>query len=134
MSAEAIVAGARACLGTRFRPQGRMPGLGLDCLGLVDAALARAGRPIDFPHDYSLRGDALAARAEVGLAAAGGVRVRVARPGDVLLFEPVSGQAHLAIASDRGVIQAHLGVGRVVEGPADPAWPVRSAWRFVVGE
>lgn len=129
--ADAIVARARACLGTRFRLQGRVPGLGLDCLGLVLAALAAAGRVFECPRDYALRGEGLVARAEAGLAAAGGARMGgVARHGDVLLFEPARGAAHLAIMSEGGVIQAHLGVGRVVEGPADPAWAVCSVWRF----
>lgn len=30
-----IVAAARRCIGTRWRHQGRQPGLGLDCVGLV---------------------------------------------------------------------------------------------------
>ncbi len=134
MSAALIVAGARACLGTRFRPQGREPGLALDCAGLVLAALAKAGRAIDAPRDYSLRGDGLAARAEEGLAAGGVFVTGAIRPGDLIVFEPVAGVAHLAVASEAGVIQVHLGIGRVVEGPADPAWPIRSVWRFVQGE
>ena len=129
--ADAIVARARACLGTRFRLQGRVPGLGLDCLGLVVAALADAGRVFECPRDYTLRGEGLVERARAGLAAAGGIRVGgVWRCGDVILFEPVPGAVHLAIVAEGGVIQAHLGVGRVVEGPADPAWAVCSVWRF----
>ena len=38
-----MIAAARACLGTPFHHQGRMPGVGLDCIGLVIVALARCG-------------------------------------------------------------------------------------------
>ena len=131
MAADAIVAGARACIGTRFRPQGRVPGLGLDCVGLVLAALTAGGRVLECTRDYCLRDEGLGTRAEAGLVAFGGVRVAgVAWPGDVLLFEPTPGAAHLAIASGDGAVQAHLGVGRVVEGPIDPALRLRSIWRF----
>ncbi len=132
MTGEAIVERARACVGARFRPQGRDPLLGLDCVGLVLFALgpdvARA-RPT-----YALSGERSADRAESGLRALGGEQVDRSSMGDIVLFEPVASQAHLAVASENGIIQAHLGVRRVVEGPADPAWAVRSIWRFGVGE
>lgn len=125
-----MVARARACVGVRFRPQGRDPSTGLDCLGLVLVALGADAHAIAAPGDYSLSADGLADRAEAELAAAGFRRVAEAATGDCILFEPAPGQAHFAIASDVGIVQAHLGVGRVVECPPDPAWAVRSVWRF----
>ena len=125
------MAAARACVGVRFRPQGRDPALGLDCVGLVMTACAGLGQAAEVPRDYALSGDGLVERAERVLAARGAARVAgSADQGDILLFEPAAGQAHLAIATEIGVIQAHLGVGRVIEGPSDPAWRVRSVWRF----
>lgn len=35
MSGEAVVARARAAIGARFRPRGRVPEAGLDCVGLA---------------------------------------------------------------------------------------------------
>jgi cell wall-associated NlpC family hydrolase len=35
MTAAEIIAAARACLGTPFRHQGRLPGIGLDCAGVA---------------------------------------------------------------------------------------------------
>ena len=86
---------------------------------------------METPRNYSLRANGLAERAADGLARAGAIAVRdKVGPGDVLLFEPLPAQAHLAIASEEGVIHAHFAVGRVTEGPVDPAWSLRSAWRF----
>lgn len=42
-----IVAAARDCIGTRFHHQGRLPGVGLDCVGLLVHAMHAAG--IEFP-------------------------------------------------------------------------------------
>ncbi|PTD16977.1 hypothetical protein [Sphingomonas fennica] len=122
----AIVARARACIGARFRPQGRNIAEGLDCVGL--AAIA-----CDVPapaRDYALRGgdgDRIAA----GLAAAGLIPVPwpEALPGDVLLVEAGPAQAHLLVLTDVGFVHADAGLRRVVETPGRPPWPVLGAWR-----
>jgi len=38
-----IVSAARRCIGTRFRHQGRQPGLGLDCAGLIAFVAGEVG-------------------------------------------------------------------------------------------
>ena len=43
-SGAAIAAAARALVGVPFRLQGRDPALGLDCVGLVGAAMRAAAR------------------------------------------------------------------------------------------
>ena len=66
MDGNQVVARARSLIGTRFRSQGRVPGVGLDCVGTVAIATGRdAGR---IRRDYRLRGETLAAL-EQGLAA-----------------------------------------------------------------
>ena len=40
-----MIAAARACIGTPFHHQGRRPGAGLDCIGLIVIALRAAGFP-----------------------------------------------------------------------------------------
>jgi hypothetical protein len=49
---------------------------------------------------------------------------------DVLLMQPVPDQAHFGMVTDRGVIEAHAGLGRVVERPARPDDRVLAAFRL----
>ncbi len=128
----AILAAARGLLGTPFRAQGRGVA-GVDCLGLVLLACERAGVRIRGPVPApALRGIALA-EAEMQLRSASARRVEVAAPGDVLLARPAVAQVHLAIATGDGVVEAHAGLGRVVERPmvAGEGW--LSAWRLPLG-
>ncbi|MEO7277499.1 MAG: peptidoglycan endopeptidase [Sphingomicrobium sp.] len=115
---------AQALVGTRFRPQGRSA-LGLDCIGLVIAVfdLPSSAAPID----YRLRGDH---RSELRAGLARSFRkVREVRAGDVLLIEITADQLHLAVRTCDGFVHAHAGIGRVVETPGLPGWPVIGAYR-----
>lgn len=121
--AATIIERARECVGVAFRPQGRDPGFGLDCVGLTVAALG-----CEAPGAYAMRsGDAAAAAAMI--AAAGLTRVDDAVPGDLLMFRSGPGQLHLGILSDRGIIHADGATRRVVERPGPAPWPVIGAWR-----
>ena len=126
----AIVAAARACVGTRFRPQGRVPGLALDCVGLALVAARAAGVAVAAPA-YALGGDREPGLDEA-LVDAGLTIVAAPCPGDLLVVAPSPGRRHLAIVTDRGVVHAHAGLGRVVEGPPDAAWHLVGAWRLPV--
>jgi murein DD-endopeptidase / murein LD-carboxypeptidase len=123
--AERIVAGARALIGVRFRPQGRSRASGLDCIGLVAAAIGAPNQPRDYP----LRGGS-AARLRAGLAAAGLRAVAEARPGDVLVLAPGPAQLHLGIFTGEGFVHGDAGLGRVVERPGPAPWPILSIWRI----
>jgi len=127
----AIIAAARACVGTRFRAQGRLPGVGLDCVGvaLVAARAAGAGG-FDLPA-YALSGDN-EARLDTVLERRC-THVAVAEPGDLLVVAPATGRRHLAVVTDAGLVHAHAGLARVVEAPADPAWVTIAAWRLPEG-
>lgn len=119
-----IVAAARACLGTPFLHQGRRPGLGLDCAGLVVHALRGAGRDVPDVAGYSRlpHGGLLRQACD----SAGLVRVaRDPRPGDVLLMRFGREPQHLAIATDCGMIHAYERAGRVVEHRISPVWAAR---------
>ncbi|PZN97380.1 MAG: hypothetical protein DCF31_01055 [Alphaproteobacteria bacterium] len=127
--AAVVVAAARACVGTRFRPQGRTPGSGLDCVGVVlQAARAVGIVPAAVP-SYALSGET-AAMLVAALADAGCVAVSDAAPGDILALAPAARQRHLAIVTPAGVVHAHAGLGRVVEGPIDPDWTLLGIWRL----
>lgn len=118
---------ARALVGTRFRAQGRDPRHGLDCLGLVIAAHRLPSQQM--PNDYRLRGahrDALLAGADRWFRR---VAATAMRGGDVLLLDAGPGQSHLAVVTSDGIIHADARIGRVVETPGAPAWPVAAVLR-----
>lgn len=122
-----VVARARALVGVRFRAQGRDPGYGLDCLGLAMAAFGVSADAVR--RDYRLRGDH---RRELLDGAAGDFR-RVSRSrrraGDLLLLDAGVGQTHLAVWTGDGFIHADARLGRVVETPGEPRWPVGAVLR-----
>lgn len=125
----AIVAAARGCVGTRFRAQGRTPGLGLDCVGVALVAAAAAGMGRITPAPYALGGD-IALDIDAILSGSGCLPVLVPMAGDLLIIAPTARQRHLAVVTPLGVVHAHAGVGRVVEGPIDAGWSIAGAWRL----
>ena len=131
MSGGALAAAAERLVGVPFRLHGRCPERGLDCVGLVAAALAAVGRTAVAPAGYRLRqtdvGRWLAAAAEAGLVEAAGE----VEPGDVLLVRPGPAQHHLVIAGrESGYVHAHAGLGRVVITPAPLPWAEKRRWRL----
>ena len=125
---DAIVAAVGGCVGTRFRPQGRRGGIALDCVGVALVAAEAAGIRVAVP-PYSLGGDH-EARLDAAISALGCTVVSVPQPGDLLVLAPAAGRRHLAVVTPRGIVHAHAGLRRVVEGPLDPAWGLIAAWRF----
>ncbi len=126
----AVVSAARRLIGVRFRPQGRDPDYGLDCVGVVLAALAGAGKPVRAPQPYALRGgnpqhvaDALRS---AGLTQIGDGE---GRAGDILLMQAGPMQLHLGIRTSDGIVHADAGLRRVVEAPGAPRWPIMGTWR-----
>lgn len=132
MSGPRLAAAALGLVGTRFRLHGRDPAHGLDCIGLLEAAMARIGRAIALPQGYSLRlarlDEWLPDPAQLGFVAATGSVC----PGDVLLLAPGPAQFHLAIAAPpHGFIHAHTGLRRVALSPDLPIGPVLHRWRLL---
>ena len=131
ITAKRLASAAEVLIGTPFRLHGRDPLTGLDCIGLLGAAMARGGHPITLPTGYPLRlrdlGQWLPDPASIGFA-----RARSAcRAGDVVLLQPGAAQFHLAIA-DRsgGWIHAHAALRRVVRDAALPAGTITAHWRL----
>jgi len=122
---KAVAARARGLVGVYFRPQGRTRESGLDCVGLVAAALKLKG----VRADYRLRGGS---RSELAaeLVAAGMRPVMAARAGDVLVMRAGPEQLHMAVVTESGFVHAHAGIGHVVESPGQPEWPVLGIWRM----
>jgi len=122
---------ALGLVGSPFRLHGRDPATGLDCVGLVGAALAAAGGQPVAPAGYGLRN--LGIDRWLPLAERSGLTPVMGpiEEGDVLLIALGFAQHHLAIAIDPvSVVHAHAGLRRVVRQPRDPAWRIGAAWRF----
>lgn len=121
--AVAIVAEARALIGTPFRLQGR-DASGLDCVGLVAAVY---GRSSVAPNNYPLRGTDIES-AEAYLDQHFRRRRGDPEQGDVLLLTPGPAQLHIGIWTGTSLVHAHAGLRRVVETPGAPAFPLLGIW------
>ena len=129
--AAALALAAETLTGCPFRLHGRDPATGLDCLGVVLAALEAIGRRAAFVGDYALRMRSVAALTDnaraLGFTAATGAR----QAGDVILFVPGCHQYHLGIATSGGaLIHAHAGLRRVVCAPQPAEWDAIGHWRL----
>ena len=131
MTGVKLATSALALVGAPFRLHGREPATGLDCVGVLAAALAACGRAPQLPNGYVLRSRILPElRGYVvgnGLAPAGGPPA----PGDVLLARAGPGQVHLLIAvGNEHFVHAHAGLRRVICGHLPANWPVLRHWRI----
>ena len=127
----ALALAAERLIGSPFRLHGRDPASGLDCVGVLAAAMAATGIDAGLPGDYALRmrdiGKFTRRSAEFGFVACEGP----ASAGDVLLFHVGPCQYHLAICADGGgLVHAHAGLRRVVRSAALTDWAVVGHWRL----
>lgn len=128
---EAILDEAATWLGTPFRHQGRIKGIGCDCVGLIIGIARRFGLSdydcLDYPREPD--GATLRARLDARLAP---LPLARAKPGDVLLLRIRRHPQHVGILSRRGLIHAHAGSGGVVETRMTARWSERllAAYRF----
>lgn len=133
MNPDRLAAAARALVGTRFRPRGRDPSTGLDCVGVLAAAFSACGVVDRLPRDYPLRHRRAP---ETGALAAGLGLVACTRPpaaGDVLMLRVDPLQFHFAIATGPAtIVHAHAALQRVVEGPLPAGWPLAGQWRAAI--
>ena len=125
-----VAAAAARCIGTPFRPQGRTPGLALDCADVVIVALAAVNRFVIDLHGYRLHGNFEDKVVEALRSVGCHTTKNGSRAGDILLFRVAPLQFHLAVSSVSALIHAHAGVGRVVESPANPDWVIVARFRL----
>ena len=118
---------ARALVGTRFRPQGRVPELGLDCAGLVLCAYKLPGDLVR--RDYHLRGNHGAEMMRELARVFRRIEPSCRRAGDLLLMQVAADQWHLGIITEIGFVHADARIGKVVETPGLPVWPILAAYR-----
>ena len=128
---ERLAEAGRGLVGCRFRLHGRDPDTGLDCVGVLAVAMARAGFRADWPLDYALRSQGLVKAVSMagdwGFAPVNGARW----PGDVMMIRVGPCQSHLVLCEQGGaVIHAHAGLRRVVLSPSRPDGEVIGHWRL----
>lgn len=121
-----LIAAARECLGTPFRHQGRIVGLGLDCAGVICHAMAQCGIPyrdtVGYPRQpyagmlQSVLDDQPAIVA---------VPVDAIRPGDILLMRFTGEPQHLALFAGDTIIHAYEHVGKCCEHRFAEVWRSR---------
>ncbi|KHL24537.1 hypothetical protein PK98_11115 [Croceibacterium mercuriale] len=131
MSGDRIAAAAADLIGARFKLNGRDPQTGLDCVGVVLAALAVTGRTAPPLPPYSMRRTQLTPFDR--LATGQGLRAVDGRSeaGDVLVFRTGPAQWHAAIALPCGqIVHAHAALRRVVGSPVPPDWTIVRHWRL----
>jgi len=131
-----IVAEARAWIGTPYRHQASLKGVGCDCLGLVRGVWrALYGEEPERAPPYARDWAEVATNeplAEAGFRHLVPADVRAFEPGDVLLFRWRAGMAakHAAIVgSSDTMIHAHDGAA-VAEVALVPWWRRRIAFAF----
>jgi len=119
-----MITAARACLGTPFHHQGRQPGLGLDCIGLIVIARRAAGYIVNDRLDYRSRPDGISlVRA---IEEHGGVPVESCRAGDILVFRYDRQPQHVALAtSETTMIHSFAPARYVVETTIGNYWKKR---------
>lgn len=122
-----VVERARSLVGVRFRPQGRDPETGLDCVGVV--AWTFGISPGLVRRNYRLRGSHGAEIDRVMRRWFGRIDPTQSRPADIILFAVSGTQAHLAINCGATFIHADASLRRVVETPIPASWPVTGAYR-----
>ncbi len=132
VSGAALAQAAEALAGTRFRLHGRDRDTGLDCVGLLAAALVAIGRPAPLPTGYALRSHRIADLETAAAACGLGETEAPSHAGDVLLLRTSPCQHYLAIAlAANRFVHAHAGLRRVVIVPGPLPWPTLRRWRLL---
>ena len=117
--------------GSPFRLHGRDPATGLDCIGLLSAAMAQAGQPIVLPSGYPWRLRDLSQWLPPPHSCGFSVARGPVRPGDAIMLQPGPAQFHLAIAARGGRwVHAHAGLRRVVISAELPVGEITAHWRL----
>ena len=133
MTREQIIAEARSLLGTPWAHQGRTPGVGIDCAGVVIHILKLNGI------NYDVAGYAYEPNGELTLHA-DTCMTRIPKdsfqPADVVIFRIKLLPQHVALVTDKGILHSfNRGAGvqsRVVETGLTDQWRshIVAAYKF----
>lgn len=115
-------------IGTPYHHQGRLPGVGLDCVGLVMAVARRVGKPLtdDVYGHWPQPGRVLRWLAEENAATL--APVDAPEPGDIRTFWWTKRDTlwHVGVVTENGLIHVHRSAGVVLEMALDRRWLKRS--------
>lgn len=135
MTADDIIAAARQCIGTPFRHQGRLPGVGLDCAGVAVHVACSLGYQVADVPAYGRTPSS--GQLEAQLAAQPYLErlpnIAARQPGDLLLMRFAADPQHLAICAGDTIIHAYEAVGMCCEHRLSSMWRARIVrlYRFV---
>jgi cell wall-associated NlpC family hydrolase len=123
-----IVEVARRCLGTPFRHQGRLPGVGLDCVGLLVVVARECGITYRDERSYSRMPNGVTLMDRLLESCDQHATAEDALPGSVLVFEFLGPKwpQHVGIRTDRGFIHTYGRIGKVCEHGYDAEWRGRT--------
>jgi cell wall-associated NlpC family hydrolase len=124
MMRDKFIAAAKSYIGTPFHHQGRLPGVGLDCAGVVVCAAAACGIDIRDVRGYG-RVPAGGMLEQAVLDHCDRVPLNEIRSSDIMLFCFLREPQHLAVFDNGMLIHAYSSVGKVVENSFDDVWRAR---------
>ena len=118
MTRQQIITIARSYLGTPFHHQGRLKGVGVDCVGLVVCVMRELGIEVKDSFDYNGKPDSVLLRDKLR-EHFNEIAPHEAKLADILLFTIGKNPQHLGFVSSVGgsndIIHTHMGVKAVVE-------------------
>lgn len=121
MNREDFVAAARGYIGTPFHHQGRVPGVGLDCAGVIVCAAKACGYDVADIAGYG-RIPSNGMLEQAVLCHCDQIAIEHVQTGDILLFKFRHEPQHLAIFDNGLLIHAYSSIGKVIENGFDAAW------------
>ena len=132
MTGADIVAEARKHIGTPFKHQGRLPGMALDCAGLVVIVAQNCGIEIFDAQGYGRTPNGALEATIAAQVCVDKVPIAERQAGDVLTMRFGKEMRHVAICAGDTVIHSYEAVGKVCEHALDAMWGKRivSVYRF----
>lgn len=130
---EQIVAEARKCLGTPWHHAGRLPGVGIDCAGLLIVVSREIGVDIEDDVNYTMGDEIGRMTAHIERYCRKLAENEAGQGGDILLFRARQMMNHCGFDNgEGGFIHAYngTGIGRVVEHALSPQWESRLMARY----
>lgn len=115
---------ARSYIGTPFKHQGRLPGVGLDCAGVVVCALIESGKQVQDVLGYG-RIPSKGLFQRMVDQQCDNINIDEIKDGDLMMFAFRTDSQHIAIYDNGMIIHAYSEVGKVVRNSLDDAWRER---------